>query len=288
MIRHGLAILALAGVLSTVASCPQRPSISVRVVSQTVGSDELLLALAEPGQIAALSHRALEPAFSAVADQAKAYPHLKSDGDTESILKYKPTLVLFANYSRAELVTQIRRAGVKTLMFDSYDSLDDAYANLRSLARELGPKAQTRADSIIADGRARVEALRKRLAGVVPVRVIAPSVFGMIPGAGTTFQDLCDHAGADNLATSLGHLRGHAPPPEEQMLTWPIDRVVLAGDDRNSVLARFREQPPYQFLPAIKEGRVAWLLPYQMSCVSHFRVEGYERLARELHPEAFR
>jgi iron complex transport system substrate-binding protein len=288
MIRRRPPILALAVALSTVASCPQRPSNSVRMVSQTVGSDELLLALAEPEQIAALSHRALEPAFSAVADQAKAYPHLKSDGDTESILKYKPTLVLFANYSRAELVTQIRRAGVKTLMFDSYDSLDDAYANLRSLARELGPKAQARADSIIADGRARVEALRKRLSGIAPVRVIAPSVFGMIPGAGTTFQDLCDHAGADNLAASLGHLRGHAPPPEEQMLTWPIDRVVLAGDDRNSVLARFREQPPYQFLPAIKEGRAALLLPYQMSCVSHHRVEAYERLARELHPEAFR
>jgi iron complex transport system substrate-binding protein len=33
----------------------------VRVVSQSVGTDELLLALAEPGQIAALSHLANDP-----------------------------------------------------------------------------------------------------------------------------------------------------------------------------------------------------------------------------------
>ena len=34
----------------------------VRVVSQTVGTDELLLALAEPEQVAALSHLARETA----------------------------------------------------------------------------------------------------------------------------------------------------------------------------------------------------------------------------------
>jgi iron complex transport system substrate-binding protein len=258
------------------------------VVSETVGSDELLLALAQPGEIVALSDLALESVYSAVADQARAYPQLRRNGDAEGILKYQPTLVLFANYSRAELVAQVRRAGIKTLVFDRYDTLDDAYANLRLLARELGQQAQARAESIIADCSARVEKLRARLSGVSRVRVIAPSVYGRIPGADSTFQDLCDHAAADNLAMSLGHLRGHAPPPEEQMLTWPIDKVVLAGNDREQALAPFRKVPPYQFMPAIQEGRVALLSPFQLSCVSHHRVDGYERLARELHPEAFR
>ena len=27
--------------------------------------------------------------------------------------------------------------------------------------------------------------------------------------------------------------------------------------------------------------------PWQLSCVSHLRVRGYEQLARALHPEAF-
>ena len=43
----------------------------VRVVSQTVGSDELLLALAEPEQVAALSHLSRESIYSAVAEEAK-------------------------------------------------------------------------------------------------------------------------------------------------------------------------------------------------------------------------
>jgi iron complex transport system substrate-binding protein len=257
-------------------------------VSETVGSDELLLALARPEQIGALSHLALEPAYSAVAEEARGYPHLRRDGDVEGILKYKPTLVLLANYSRAELVAQVERAGVKTLFFDRYGTLDDAYANLRRLAVELGPEAMRKAESIVADGRARIESLRARLAGRSRIRVIAPSTYGLIPGADTTFQDLCDHAAADNLAASLGHLRGHEPPPEEQMLTWPVDRVVLAGDDRQQALAGFLAISPYRLMPSVREGRVALLRPYQLSCVSHHRVEGYEELARALHPEAFR
>lgn len=259
----------------------------VRVVSQFVGGDELLLALAEPEQIAALSIRAREPEFSAVAVEAKAYPQLVH-GDAETILKFNPTLVLCADYSRTELVEQVRRAGVRVLVFNRYDTLEDAYAMLRQLARELGPAAEERATEIVADCRTRVRTLEEKLRGRTPVRVIAPSTYGVVGGANTTFQDICDHAGAINLAATLGGLRGHEAPPNEQMLTWPIDQVVVAGTSVEEALAPFRSLPPYQFMSAIRERRAALIEPYMLSTVSHHRVSAYERLARELHPEAFR
>src|SRR5205807_9182849 len=64
--------------------------------------------------------------------------------------------------------------------------------------------------------------------------LIAPSTYGVIPGNDSTFQDLCDHAGAENLAWTLGHLHGHEAPPNEQMLTWPIDRVDRKSTRLNS------------------------------------------------------
>ena len=256
-------------------------------MSQTVGTDELLLAIADPAQIAALSHLAQDPAFSAVAREAARYPHLVL-GDAETVLRYSPTLVLAADYSRPELVEQIRRAGVRVLIFDRYDTLDDAYANLRLLARELGPEAQRRAEQVIAECQHRVRRLAVTLHGLTPVRVIAPSTYGVIPGAGTTFQDLCDHAAAENLAATLGHLQGHQAPPNEQMLNWPVDKVVLAGPSAKAALQPFLALPPYALMPVIREQRVALLEPYMLSCVSQHRVDGYERLARELHPEAFK
>jgi iron complex transport system substrate-binding protein len=260
---------------------------ALRVVSQTVGTDELLLALAEPEQIASLSHLAREPGFSAVAREAAAYATLDR-GDAETVLRHRPTLVLAADYSRVELVEQVRRAGVKVIVFTRYHTLDDAFANLRQLAAELGGRAPERAEAIIADCTRRVAALREKLRGRPPVRVIAPSTYGVIAGADTTFDDLCAHAGAVNLAATLGGLRGHQTPPNEQMLTWPVDRVVVDGADDATALAPYLKLPPYQYMDAVRKKRVARIEPYMLSSVSHHRVEGYEMLARALHPEAFR
>jgi iron complex transport system substrate-binding protein len=258
----------------------------IRVVSQTVGTDELLLAVAAPGQVAALSHLARDPEFSAVAEEAKAYPQLQLNGDAESVIKFGPALVLCADYSRPELVAQLRRAGVQVMIFDHYSTIEDAYANLRMLARSLGTGG--RAESVVADCRARVLALKKRLEGVTPVGVIAPSTYSLLPGAGTTFQDLCDHSGAENLAATLGHLVGNAPQPSEQMLVWPVDFVVVAGTTPAKGLAPYLDTPPYEYMAAVRDRHVVLVPAWVLGCVSHRRVLGYEILARTLHPEAFR
>ena len=280
-------LYSLSAVLALGVLRAQVPPVTIRVVSQTVGSDELLLSLADPAQVAALSELADNPNYSAVAAQAAAFPRIPANGDAESILRYRPTLVLCADYSRTELVTQLKRAGIPVLVFDRYATLDDAFANLRRLARELGPAAESRAEALISEGQARVQGLKTALAGVTPKRVIAPSTYGVMAGDGTTFQDLCDYAGAINLGATLGGLHGHASPPSEKMLTWPIDAVVLDGPDLNAALAVFKKLPPYAYLAAVRVGRAVRVESYQLSCVSHRRIDGYEQLARALHPEAF-
>jgi len=266
------------------AAEPVVVSAPVRVVSQTVGTDELLLALAEPGQVAALSHLARKEEFSAVAAEATRYPQITL-GDAETILRFSPTLVLVADYSRAELVTQLKRAGVRVLVFDHYKTLADCYANLRLLARELG--AEARAEALIAGCEARVAALREKLQGVRPVRVIAPSTYGMIPGDDTTFADLCAHSGAENLGATLGHLHGHAAAPSEQMISWPVEAVVIMGDDRERALAPYRGLAPYKFMAAVRDGHAVLIAPNLMSCITHRRIDAYEQVARQLHPEVF-
>lgn len=282
--RFLLSVALLVAVLAGARASAAEP---VRVVSQAVGTDELLLALADPSQIACLSHLAREPAYSAVAREAAAYPALER-GDAETILRHRPTLLLAADYSRVELVEQVRRTGVKVVLITRYHTLEDAFANLRLVAAELGGEAPARAEAIIADGERRVAVLRERLRGVTPVRVIAPSTYGLIAGAGTTFSDLCAHAGAINLAETLGGLRGHQPPPVEKMLTWPIDKVVVEGVDDETAIAPFLKHPPYQFMAAVRERRLARIERHMLSSVSHHRIAAYEMLARALHPEAFR
>lgn len=253
-----------------------------RVVSQAVGTDELLLALADPGQIAALSHISHDAQFSPVAAEARRFPALK-DSDAESVLRFRPDLVLAASFTRPETLALLRRAGVRLVVLDRYDTLEDIYASLRVLGRELGQEA--RAETVIAQCRARVGALAARLSGVKPVRVISAGVYPFTSGAGTTFQDLCDHAGALNVATEAG-LKGHAPTPSEKLLVWNIEVLVASGDER--IRGRLAEIPHYRALPAFKAGRVVIIPGPMMSSVSHHRIAAYEALARALHPERFR
>lgn len=253
-----------------------------RVVSQAVGTDELLLALADPGQIAALSHISHDAQFSPVASEAKRFPAIR-DSDAESVLRFRPDLVLAASFTRPETLALLRRAGVRLVVLERFDTLEDIYASLRLLGRELGQ--ETRADALITRCRARVDALATRLKGAQPVRVLSAGVYPFTSGTGTTFQDLCDHAGALNVAAEAG-LRGHAPTPAEKMLTWKAEVLIASGDE--GTRARLAEIPHYRALPAFKAGRLVVIPGPMMSSVSHHRIEAYEALARALHPERFR
>jgi iron complex transport system substrate-binding protein len=174
------------------------------------------------------------------------------------------------------------------LIIDRYQTLGDAFANLRRIAAALGDEAaQARAEAVIAEYGVRLDNLRHRLRGVTPVRVIAPSTYGVIPGAETTFQDICAEAGAENLAATLGGLTGHAMPPGEKMLKWPVEVVVLGGANAGEALELYRKLPPYAYMTAVRNRRAAMLEAWALGCVTHLRVHAYEQLARQLHPERF-
>ncbi|GLH73695.1 cobalamin ABC transporter substrate-binding protein [Geothrix limicola] len=270
--------------LPLAAARPQTPTAArpQRVVSQAVGTDELLLALADPGQIAALSHISHDGRYSPVAEDAKRFPALR-DSDAESILRFRPDLVLAASFTRPETLALLKRTGVRLVVLDRFDTLEDVYASLRILGRELGQEA--RAEALITHCRTRVEALATRLKGVKPVRVLSVGVYPITAGSGTTFQDLCEHAGAVNVAAEAG-LKGHAPTPSEKLLVWNAEVLVASGDE--GLRSRLGEIPHYRVLPAFKAGRIVTLPGPLMSSVSHHRIEAYEALAKALHPERFK
>ena len=255
-----------------------------RVVSQTVGTDDLLLALAAPGQIAALSHLAQDERYSPSFKEARKLPCL-TNGEAEDILQHRPDLVLAASYTQEEVLNLLRRAKVKILLIEKFETLEDLYVNTRRIGQVLG--RATRAEALIRQWQARVEALRQKLQGVKPVRVLAVGLYPFTAGSGTTFQDLCEHAEAINVAAEAG-LRGHAPTPGEQVLSWNIEVLVAPGEPGLDMLARLKELPPYKFLPALKQRHVVVIPGSLMAATSQARLDGYEMLAKALHPERFK
>ncbi len=255
-----------------------------RVVSQAVGTDDLLLALAEPGQIAALSSLGQDERYAPAFLEARGYPALRNSS-AEDILRFRPDLVLATSYSPPESVVLLKRAGVKVFLVERFERLEDVYACLRSLGRILG--RSRRAEELINNCQMRVAALAKRLQGVKPVRVLAAGVYPYASGAETSFQDICDHAGALNVAAEAG-LKGIVPMPGERALTWKADVLIGSQDKGENLRAQLAGLSPYRYMPALRQGRVVVLPGALFAATSHRRIEAYEWVARALHPERFR
>jgi len=126
-----------------------------RVVSFNQCGDQLVLALADPAQIAGLSPYAADPSLSAVAEKAKAYPRL--DWQAESTIALQPDLVLIGQNDRPVTKHILRAQGLRLYEIALISDLDAARRQITEVAAMLG--YPQRGEKLLAD----LDAARARL-----------------------------------------------------------------------------------------------------------------------------
>ena len=94
-----------------------------RIVSFNLCADQLLLALADPAQIAGLSPYAVNPVLSVMTD--KAAPFRRLDWDAESVVNLAPDLVL-AGPSHRPTHAMLSAMGIRVVEVDLVRNLADA------------------------------------------------------------------------------------------------------------------------------------------------------------------
>lgn len=102
-----------------------------RIVSFNLCADQLLLALADPAQIAGLSPYAVNPLLSVMTEKAAAFPRL--DWDAESVVNLKPDLVL-GGPSHRPIHAMLSAMGIRVVDVELIRNLADA----RRQAIEVG------------------------------------------------------------------------------------------------------------------------------------------------------
>lgn len=130
MMRGWAAALALLALLPAAAAAPRR------VVSFNLCADQLVLALADPGQIAALSPYARNPGISAAAAAAQAFP--VTSGSAEEALALGADLVFLGPRDRLATGQLLDGRGIRVERMPLATSLDDAKAIIRRTAAILG------------------------------------------------------------------------------------------------------------------------------------------------------
>lgn len=131
-----------------------------RIVSFNLCADQLVVALADPGQIAGLSPYATDPALSVVADKARAFR--KADWQAESTLLLEPDLVLIGPNDRSVTRRMLTAQGMRVVETGFVSDLESARRQIREMAALLGHPA--RGEKLIAE----LDRARARLAAVAP------------------------------------------------------------------------------------------------------------------------
>jgi len=131
-----------------------------RVVSFNQCGDQLVLALADPAQIAGLSPYAADPSLSAVAEKAKAYPRL--DWQAESTIALQPDLVLIGQNDRPVTKHILRAQGLRLYEISLISDLDAARRQITEVAAVLGhPERGTKLIAELDAARARLHSAPK-------------------------------------------------------------------------------------------------------------------------------
>lgn len=110
-----------------------------RIVSFNLCADQLLLALADPGQIAGLSPYAVNPLLSVMTDTAAPFPRL--DWDAESVVNLAPDLVL-GGPSHRPIHAMLSAMGIRVVDVDLIRSLADARRQAIEVGKLIGHPAR--------------------------------------------------------------------------------------------------------------------------------------------------
>jgi iron complex transport system substrate-binding protein len=176
------------------------------VVSMNLCTDQLLVALADPSQIAALSRFSRYADMSFVASHASRWPVLKSGA--EQILEMAPDLVLAGAFSGGATRRFLQSKGVRVETFVPPRNLAEARAEIERAARLLGRESQGRRllseiDAAIGSASNSVRPETSPTAVHPRPRTFALERRGFVSGRQTLLSDLMQRTGLDNAALEL-------------------------------------------------------------------------------------
>ncbi len=233
--RYGAALaaalpLALAGCAPEMPPVP-RETAHPSIVSLNPCLDAILVEIAPPGQVLALSHYSRDPGSSSIpASLAARYG--VTGGTAEEVIAARPDLVLASIYLPRPTRNALERAGLRVATFGSPTSIAESIAQVREVARLAGRAPAG-------------EALAARIAA--PSRSSLPAVSALlwqegeiVAGEATLVAELLREAGFASHAAARG--LGQADRVSlEAVLADPPQVLLVAGDapgQRHPLLAK--------------------------------------------------
>ena len=236
---------------------------ALRVASLNLCTDEYLLLLAKPAEVASVSRLAQDPAESPLWRTARQFP--ANRGSIEQVLTERPTVLLTMGGGGRSTGAMAQRLGMNVIDLPFPASIDDVAANMRTIAAVLG--RPRRADPWLA----RLDRLRQ-------TAIARPKDAIWVSGGGTSLS-----AGSPGVAWMMlaGRAQRRLPGARADLETLLVrpPAVLVRSDYRRGQMSqgqRWFDHPIVRRLAArtiATDGR-AW------TCAGPLMLDEVERLRR--------
>lgn len=275
-----LIAMVMGSLLALLMAAPPALARPQRVMSLDYCADQYVLALADPGQILALSKDA-ESERSYHAAAARGYP--KTSGDAEEILLAAPDLVVRVWGGGHGSDAMIRRFGIPLLNLEFTQTLEGVRQTLSAAGKALGQEARAR--EIIADMERRLAVVREGWRALPPTErpaAIYLTSSGTTAGRGTLVHEMMTAAGLYNEMARQGVVGWHAADLERLVLAPPEVMVMGFHDLKLNVSDPWRMGRHASLRALLASRPTVYLDSRILACTTWSVVDGIERLYAEL------
>ena len=214
-----------------------------KIVSLNLCTDQLLMLLADPNQIASLSKIVDDPNVSFLAKKSAEFR--KNRGDAEEIFVESPDLVVAGVYTEKATVQILQSLGVRVEIFPIEQNFDDIVENIRKMGLLVGHS--DRAKRMINDFNIRLEELRSGI--TERPRAAIYSANGYTTGTDTMSGQILKTAGFQNITEEVGMSFGGTLPLETLVMLQPdfvITGKAYPGHSRSEEILKHPALRPFK------------------------------------------
>jgi iron complex transport system substrate-binding protein len=270
----------------TLESPPQR------IISLTLGSDEILFSLVDKSRIVSMTRYADDEGISNIAAEAKGLGARTTMDMIENIIALAPDLVILDTWADANYIKQLRDSGITVYAFRTPNNIDEQKVVIAELAHLVG--ADEKGQEIINWMEEKLNAVEEKLSALRPEQKLTVMDYGELgsSGKGTNFDDIVTRAGLINVISRAG-IEGWPMISKEKIIEFDPDVIILPSwyYDANNSFESMRDSlvndPSLQTVSAVKNGRIISVPNPHISAISQYVVLAVEDVAKAAYPELF-
>ena len=265
-----------------------------RIVSMSVGVDEILLDMLAPTRIMAVTYLADDPTISSVSAKAKAVQGRVKGNSAEEIMAMQPDLVIIPDWAGLNTVKTLRDMGITVYVYKTPVSLKEIQDSINNIAYLVGEKET---------GLKMVEKMQaqldktKAIVDKVPENkrqcIVALSQMGAFGAKGTTFDDLCKHANIIN-GVALTGIKKNESLSKEQIVAINPDVLLLPSWEAtgkvelSTYVDEIKNDPAYKDIKAVRNNRLIHVHDNYLYSISQYAANAVDELARGVYPELYK